>query len=300
MKPMPPLEPVQDYTQCGLCAAPETFSSNHTVHGVTTSSEREFADEEFTVWQCSNCGCIHALEAVDLAHYYSEYGLHEDTEPDDITRFFFGRKLKWLEKAGLSKDQKVLDYGCGGGHFLQFMQEKGYTRAFGYDPFTEKYSDRDLLEQRYDMVMSSDVIEHDVDVYGHLDTLTGLTNETGAVYIETPDALAINLKNIDTHRQILQQPFHRHILPHPWIIENMEKKGWKVEQIARHPFFHSWIPFLNVPAMDHYWDKYGGLTVLNEGYRWSALLSPKYWFLGLFGALLYTKDEVQLVMRRSK
>ena len=63
MKPMPPLEPVKNYTECGLCAAPETFSTDNTLHGVTTSSEREFANEEFTVWQCNNCGCIHALEA---------------------------------------------------------------------------------------------------------------------------------------------------------------------------------------------------------------------------------------------
>lgn len=286
-----------NYTQCDLCDAPETLSPK-TLQAKIASSEREFENETFTVWQCSNCGCIHALEGVDLAHYYAKYGLHEDTEPDQVTRFFFGRKLQWLQKAGMKKDHYVLDYGCGGGHFMQFIRGKGYRNAHGYDPFTEQYADKSVLEQSYDMVMSSDVIEHDTDVKGHLQTLLDLTTETGQVYIETPDALAINLNQIEQHRQILQQPFHRHILPHTWIIDQVEKQGWRVKQIARHPFFHSAIPFLNVPAMDHYWDKYGGLTVLNEGYRWSALLSPKYWYLGLFGALLYTKDEVQLVLQR--
>lgn len=288
---------MQDYTQCTLCANPETVSAT-TLKAAIASSEREFENEKFTVWQCKNCKSIHALEGVDLAHYYSKYGLHEQNEPDSVTRFFFGRKLKWLEKAGMRKDQQILDYGCGGGHFLRFIQEKGYTHASGYDPFTEKYADKAALDKRYDMVMSSDVIEHDIDVVFHLETLMGLTTPTGQVYIETPDALAIDLKQIEQHRQILQQPFHRHIVPHTWLIEQAQQRQWKVGQIARHPFFHSRIPFLNVPAMDHYWDTYGGLETLNEGYRWSSLLSPKYWYLGLFGSFIYTKDEVQLVLRR--
>jgi 2-polyprenyl-3-methyl-5-hydroxy-6-metoxy-1,4-benzoquinol methylase len=290
---------LQDYTQCDLCEDPETLSSD-SLQATVASSERVFENEKFTVWQCSNCQCIHAMEGVDLGHYYSQYGLHEQNDPDTVTHFFFARKLKWLEKSGMTKDQFVLDYGCGGGHFLRFLQKKGYQNAYGYDPFTEQYADKKILEQRFDMVMSSDVIEHDTDVVAHLDSLMGLTTETGAIYIETPDALAIDLNKIKQYRQILQQPFHRHIVPHTWIIKTVKKKGWGVEQIARHPFFHSRIPFLNVPAMDHYWDKYGGLSTLNEGYRWSSLLSPTYWFLGFFGFFIYTKDEVQLVLRRNK
>jgi len=286
-----------DYTKCDLCESPETLSPA-TRQAVIASSEREFEDERFTLWQCNNCQCIHAMEGVDLTHYYSEYGLHEQNDPDAVTHFFFGRKLKWLERAGMNKDQHILDYGCGGGHFLRYLQRKGYQHAQGFDPFTENYANKKILEQPFDFVMSSDVIEHDIDVVAHLETLTGLTKDDGFVYIETPNALAIDLANIEPHRQVLQQPFHRHILTHTWIIEQMEQRRWDVTQIARYPFFHSWIPFLNVPAMDHYWDKYGGLVTLNEGYHWLALLSPKYWFLGLFGAFIYNKDEVQLVFRR--
>jgi len=72
---------MQDYTQCDLCNAPETVSEK-TLKARTASSEREFENEEFTVWQCKNCKSIHALEGVDLAHYYSVYGLHEQNEPN--------------------------------------------------------------------------------------------------------------------------------------------------------------------------------------------------------------------------
>lgn len=292
------MKPLDDYTLCDLCHAPETFSSD-TLQAVVASSEREFENERFTVWQCGNCKSIHAKEAVDLAHYYSHYGLHDKAEPDAITRFFFGRKLKWLEKAGMHKQQRVLDYGCGGGQFLRYLRENGYKNAFGYDPFTAEFADPNTLAQRYDMVMSSDVIEHDTSVVAHLDALIGLCAAGGGIYIETPDALSIDLRKIEEHRQILQQPFHRHILPHTWLMTQMQQSGWHVAQMARQPFFHSWIPFLNVPAMDHYWNAYGGLSTLNEGYQWSVLLSPKYWFLGFFGALIYGKDEVQLVFRQS-
>lgn len=290
------MKPLHDYTQCELCASPETLSPT-TLQAIIPSSEREFENEQFTVWQCGNCKCIHALEGVDLGHYYSQYGLHEQNEPDRVTRFFFGRKLKWLQKAGMSKEHRILDYGCGGGHFLRFLREKGYKHAHGHDPFTKEFAETKALDQRYDVVLSSDVIEHDISVIAHLETLIGLTAENGFIYIETPDALSIDLNNVAQHRQILQQPFHRHLLTHTWIIAQMNQRDWDVAQLARYPFFHSWIPFLNVPAMDHYWDTYGGLSTLNERYRWSALLSPKYWYLGLFGALIYAKDEVQLIFR---
>lgn len=290
---------LQDYTRCDLCDAPETLSAT-TRQAVVASSERAFEHERFSVWQCGHCGCIHALEGVDLGHYYRQYGLHEASDPDRVTRFFFGRKLAWLQKAGIHKGQRILDYGCGGGHFLRFLQDRGYRHVQGYDPFTEAFADSTVLTQRYDVVMSSDVIEHDTSVLGHLDALIGLSAENGFIYIETPDALAIDLARAAAHRQILQQPFHRHILTHTWLIDKMAQKGWEVAQMARHPFFHSWLPFLNVPAMDHYWNTYGGLTTLNEGYRWSALLSPRYWYFGLFGAFLYGKDEVQLILRRKR
>lgn len=289
------MKPLENYTQCDLCAAPEFFSAT-TLQAVVASSERVFEQETFTVWQCGNCQCIHALEGVDLGYYYSQYGLHESNEPDRVTRFFFGKKLAWLKKAGITQQHSILDYGCGGGHFLRFLQQQGY-QAYGYDPFTDEFADTGMLSKRYDVVMSSDVIEHDTSVMGHLDTLIGLCAENGFIYIETPDALAIDLAQISAHRQILQQPFHRHLLTHTWLIDTLAEKGWQATQIARQPFFHSWIPFLNVPAMDYYWDTYGGLATLNEGYRWSALLSPKYWYLGLFGAFIYGKDEVQLILR---
>ena len=65
------------------------------------------------------------------------------------------------------------------------------------------------------------------------------------------------------------------------------------------PGSHTRVPFLNLPTIDWYLDRHGGLVALNEPFRWSALLRPGLWRRGLTGGLATRTDEVQLIFRRA-
>lgn len=77
----------------------------------------------------------------------------------------------------LNKNAKILDIGCGTGHFLHFLMEKGYTNHFGIDmsqsqiKFCKKFITRccetsDAFEylknksEVYSIISVNDVLEH--------------------------------------------------------------------------------------------------------------------------------------------
>lgn len=285
-----------DYMRCDLCARPDAFAAD-SPQALVPSSERAFVSESFTLWQCRGCGCIHARDGVDLDHYYSRYELH-DKGLDAITRFFYRRKLRFLERAGLQRRHTLLDYGCGSGAFLQYLQEQGYRQCSGYDPFTKEFASREVLDKRYDVVMSSDVIEHDITPREHLRILTSLANDDGLVYVQTPNAEHIDLSQARKHRQVFQQPFHRHILSRSWMCEELAGLGWRVRRELASPYFHSHLPFLNLRFLDYYCDRYDGLVAMNEPFHWAVLAMPRFWLLGLFGGLWPLHDEMQIVFAK--
>ena len=78
-------------------------------------AERQtFRGESFAVWRCAECKSIHAEDAVDLAHYYARYPVF-DAALDWKLYVVYGGMLQRLERAGLTKSHRVLDYGCGSG-----------------------------------------------------------------------------------------------------------------------------------------------------------------------------------------
>lgn len=83
---------------------------------------------------------------------------------DDSTRKQgFGGKVKKLGKFHDFMKQwnpkTLLDYGCGKGVILQYLQSQyPTTECHGYDPAVSKYSKE--IETTYECVFSNDVLEH--------------------------------------------------------------------------------------------------------------------------------------------
>ena len=145
---------------------------------------RDVQGETFTVWRCQHCASLNALEAVDYARIYKAYPIQRQRD-DAFSRLMFAKRLKILVRAGLRKDDSVLDYGCGSGHFVRYLQSQGY-RCAGYDPYNERYADAGVLAQRYTLVTSQDVIEHVDTPAQFLTTLAALVAPDGRLVIGTP------------------------------------------------------------------------------------------------------------------
>lgn len=57
--------------------------------------------------------------------------------------------------------QTVLEYGCGQGQALiQYSSVHPSVSFRGYDPYKQEYNTPELLERKYDVVYSIDVLEH--------------------------------------------------------------------------------------------------------------------------------------------
>src|SRR5690349_14848025 len=113
-----------DFKTCNLCAHPGNFDNATEVKPVR-SNVRMFQDETFTVWRCSRCGSLHSKESVCLENYYRHYPINNH-RMDGVTRLAYQNRLRALQKYGVGKGAKLLDYGCGHGVFISFLIQCGY------------------------------------------------------------------------------------------------------------------------------------------------------------------------------
>jgi SAM-dependent methyltransferase len=263
------------------------------------SSERAFEHERFSVWRCPRCRCIHAFGDVDLDRYYVGYGLHE-TRLDLLERLLYRNKLRFIRRTvDLDRASPVLDFGCGNGIFVDYLRRRGYRDVAGYDPYSPAHADESVLGRPYRLVLSTDVVEHVPSPAEHLARAGEQVAAGGFLYLQTPDAAQIDLDRPASVRQVLQQPYHRHLVTASWLAARLEELGFELVAQTHRPYFHTRIPFLNLPTLDDYLERYGGLVALNEPFRWSALRRLGFWYRGLAGGFVSHTDEVQLLFRRA-
>lgn len=130
--------------QCTLCYADSYFYCEDRV--------RSF-------FRCSNCDLIFADPGSQISAEQEKklYDLHEN-DPND---FGYRRFLAQLSEPLLTKLQpamKGLDYGCGPGPTLNLLlEEKGMSVSL-YDIYY--FPQRDKLNDCYDFVTSTEVVEH--------------------------------------------------------------------------------------------------------------------------------------------
>lgn len=260
---------------------------------------RRIRDERFLVWRCVRCGTIHAHGEVDLDAYYRDYP-------------FFGGPLDWrlrvmyevllrrLTRAGVTREQRILDYGCGGGKLVAYMRERGFTRAVGYDAYAAGFSDPALLELRYDAVVSQDVIEHVAAPWELLRTFERLVEPGGVIALGTPDAAAIDLTEAESFVHALHQPYHRHILSRHGLLAAGEAMGWELVRYYSTMYNNTLFPFLNSRFITHY------LAInddtIDAAFEPIRVLNPKLWTLetflyGFLGFFFPTKTDVMAVFR---
>jgi 2-polyprenyl-3-methyl-5-hydroxy-6-metoxy-1,4-benzoquinol methylase len=268
------------------------------------SNVRKFREEQFGLWRCPECRSIHAAEEVDLAHYYRSYPFHDIGEQtvDWMLRAMYRKQLSRLKAAGLKPDDRVLDFGCGGGAFLKFLKENGYANVFGYDEFSEKYGDKSVLNAQYDLILTQDVLEHVAEPWDLLRQLDSLIKPGGAILIGTPNADAIDLQNPEGRVHALHQPYHRHIFSRSALSSIGEKLPWKFEQYYPTQYSNTLLPFVNSRFVMHYFracDDTLDLAVEPIHANNLRLYAPDTLFWGLFGGLFAPDSDVMVVYRRN-
>src|SRR5580698_9992983 len=115
--------------RCNVCSEPTAADSET---ALVRSNVRAFRSETFPVRRCKKCQSIQAAKEVDLAHYYAKYPFHSG-KLNWFAIWCYDNMLRRLQRAGLKKSHRILDYGCGSGMFVEYLHRRGYAHAVGYD-----------------------------------------------------------------------------------------------------------------------------------------------------------------------
>lgn len=141
-------------------------------------------DKNRTYRQCQDCSLVFVPPQFHLSAVQekAEYDLHRNDPQDPGYRNFLGRLFQPLRER-LAPAAVGLDFGCGPGPTLSRMfTEAGFAVAI-YDQF---YADnRQLLQQKYDFISASEVVEHLRQPQQELDRLYSLLNKNGILGIMT-------------------------------------------------------------------------------------------------------------------
>ena len=131
--------------QCPLCGAGGGSA-------ITTSDDRQY-------FRCASCALVylHPRQRLSPAQERARYELHEN-DPADPDYVAFLRRLADPVMARLQPGARGLDFGCGPEPVLsQLLTSAGFPCA-AYDPFFSP--DEVLLNDRYEYVTCSEVVEH--------------------------------------------------------------------------------------------------------------------------------------------
>jgi SAM-dependent methyltransferase len=147
--------------------------------------------DEFTYWECSNCGCLQISEIPkNLADYYPSdyYSFSAGATPLQLWMyracFKAPRLVSLIRRPGVTFQaildvqpkvgSRVLDVGCGRGKMVAILRSLGVD-AHGIDPFTKEETAyvrrahlQDTTAKDWDLIMFQHSLEHMDD---HIDVL---------------------------------------------------------------------------------------------------------------------------------
>jgi len=240
---------------CSLCGL-NNAAHNITVKDYLTPS----SDQNFRYIFC-RCGVIYLLnqplESELTKLYPNTYGAHLDRP--GVVSYFKGVRFRRIHKGNLKKfsepsgKNRVLDFGCGGGEFLEAVSRLKNTETWGYefssnDSLQNKKSIRaiydytDLLMQKpFDSIYMYQVIEHLPDPRLVLVDMKKIASKSCRLVIETPSFSGLLLKLFPTRFWGgWHAPRHFIIFQEQTLIRTLNEAGWKVEDIRYVPSPFQW------------------------------------------------------------
>ena len=288
-------------TVCNVCENPGTLSQAKDRQAVG-SNVRKFKNDFFTVWRCSNCGSLHSAEDADLDYYYSSYPPHEmdASKLNFILRLGCRHRLRILTRLGLRRSHRILDYGCGGGLFMRFLKEEGFTNVSGYDAFVPEFADTGVLAEHYDAVVSWDVIEHVLEPREFFESLACVLRPGGLLTIGTPNADGVTLAADQLLAPELHQPYHRHILSESALTGLGKSNRLEPIHTSRRFYMDTPYPFINTRFIWDYTMKTGGyIDAQGEPPRFDVILSsPPLLAKAFFGYFAPNRGSMIVSFRR--
>ncbi|WP_066374820.1 MULTISPECIES: bifunctional 2-polyprenyl-6-hydroxyphenol methylase/3-demethylubiquinol 3-O-methyltransferase UbiG [unclassified Anabaena] len=294
----------QKRIKCSICdyCVDETDESAFTTFFCNV---RAFHHEKFPVWRCPQCQSIHCLDVVELSHYYAKYPFTQAVMTWTL-KILYKNLRQQLSQHGFSQHHSFLDYGCGTGLFVRYLQQQNFTNCYGYDPYApkENFGDAKILEKGpFDYILLQDVIEHVEEPSALLSELDSLLAPGGYILIGTPNAANIDLSqpHISDFYNSVHVPYHLHIYTRSVLESLGMNQGWKPVDFFDRAFHDTPWFGLNTRA----WNEYqrlldGTINVVFQPIQLKkALSSRKFIYYAIFGYWLSLHTEMAIMFRKT-
>lgn len=175
-----------------------------------TCKDYTVSQEEFQIVQCKDCGFKFTNpipELSKLGDYYksSDYVSHSSSKKG-LVNFLYNqvRKITLKQKIRLisawSKGKKIMDFGCGTGHYLAAAKASGFevlgiepdpqARTFAIEKNGVPALSRDefiQLQDKFDLISLWHVLEHLPELNQDIERLKALLKPDGTLLIAVPN-----------------------------------------------------------------------------------------------------------------
>jgi SAM-dependent methyltransferase len=209
---------------CRICG-------NANLNKIHTAREMMYGlRDEFEYLECNNCDCLQIVSIpTNLGDYYpSDYLSFSNLQTSHLANESFLRKLlkkqrtrymlgnkniigflvskigpdyfeydwSWFSNTNVTLDSKILDVGCGIGKLLRALQNVGFEKLYGVDPFIDKdiefgkvkihKKELEDIEGTFDLVMMHHSFEHMLDSKASIKAASNLLKPGGSLLIRIP------------------------------------------------------------------------------------------------------------------
>ena len=212
-------------TNCPLC------KSGHFLNQIVVK-DHAHTQESFTVCRCTNCELWFTNPRPTLSeiskYYDKETYISHKNKSNTLINFLYKqvrkltirKKLNWLKERNKIPG-RLLDFGCGTGHFLYSAKQKGWM-VTGVEPNNDArkiatsehqltvYESLDEIkkEKKYDAITLFHVLEHVHDLKGTIRSLLELLKKRGSLYIAVPNRDSPDFQHYKENWAALDVPRH--------------------------------------------------------------------------------------------
>jgi SAM-dependent methyltransferase len=283
-------------TICGYrCDAPRPQDT-----GSVRGNTERFKHTKFRLWKCPECLTIIALDPVDFADIYADYPLNT-RQLDVFARGTLANLLRRLRRAGLKPSDSILDYGCGNNIFVDYLQDRGYTRSSGYDPYVPAYTQIPIEQAPFDVIVNNDTLEHCEDIRGMISECLDLLKTGGLLYLGTADSEPVKMTDLEPEVMRLHQPFHRIILTEQTLHNVVAEFDVEIVTSYTRSYHDTYRPFSNYRFLNELNKMVGhnlDLAMDSDVSTRTFLRSPRLWFFALFGYWFPPAAEPAVIVRK--
>ena len=268
--------------KCPICGKPD-FKNKLVVE------DRTVSHESFAIVQCAGCGFQFTNprpEAASIGRYYEsdDYVSHNSgaagliNQAYKVARFFtMRRKVSLLNKLAPRRG-KLLDYGCGTGHFLKAAKATGW-QVTGLEPnararqeasarLGQPVGQEDLAALEagsFDAITLWHVLEHVHALNETLARLTALLRPDGVLLIAVPNVNSLDAQHYRELWAAYDVPRHLYHFAPDTMAQLLKKHKLTIRQTLPMPLDAYYVSML---SEKHRAERAGGLlAVLKAGYK---------------------------------